>query len=142
MNYTYKSFAFICISLATVTEEFVSKTNSSFEMFEDIIYQRLEMGSYEDNKALEKLYNVWSLVKELIEENESLSKSGYAQVIKDILHSDIEDDIDECLYYDILTKLNDLLNSNKKLFRVFFDMGADRYLLELMDDNTRDMGKE
>lgn len=142
MNYTYKSFAFICASLAAVTEDFVSKANSSFEMFEDIIYQRLEMGSYEDNKALEKLYNVWSLVKELIEENESLSKSSYAQVIRDILYNDIEADIDNSFHYDILTKLNDLLNSNKKLFKVFFDMGADRYLLELMDDNTRDMGKE
>ena len=142
MNYNYKSFAIICISLAAVTEELVSKTNSSFEMFEDIILQRLEKSSYKDDEALNKLYYAWSLVKELIEENESLSKSGYAQVIKDILHSDIEDDIDECLRYDILTKLNDLLNSDKKLFKVFFDMGADRYLLELMDDNTRNMDKE
>lgn len=142
MNYTYKSFAFICTSLAAVTEEFVSNTNSSFEMFENIMYQRLEKSSYEDNEALEKLYNVWSLVKELIEENKDLSGPSYAQVIKDVLYSDIEADIDNSFSYDVLTKLNDLLNSDKKLFKTFFDMGADRYLLELMDDTTRNMDKE
>lgn len=142
MNYTYKSFAFICTSLATVTEEFVSKTNSSFEMFEDIILQRLEKSSYKDDEALNKLYYAWSLVKELIEENKYLSKSSYAQVIRDILYNDIETDIDDSFHYDILTKLNDLLDSDKDLFKVFFDMGADRYLLELMDDTTRNMDKE
>lgn len=142
MNYTYKSFAFICASLVAVTEEFVARTDSSFEMFEDIIYQRLEKSSYEDNETLGKLYYVWSLVKELIEENKSLLKFGYAQVIKDILYSDIEADIDDSFHYGILTKLNDLLNGDKELFKTFFDMGADRCLLELMDDAERNMGKE
>lgn len=142
MNYNYKSFAFICTSLAAVTKEFVSKTNSSFEMFENIMYQRLEKSSYENNEALSKLYYTWSLIKKLIENNKLFSKYKYEIVLKGILYSDIEFDIDGCLHYGIMAELNDLLNSDKELFKVFFDMGADRYLYELMDDTTRNTDKE
>lgn len=137
MFYTYKSFAFICVSLASVTQEAISQANAPFKLFEDIIYQSLgktpSFSDYKNSKELSKIYHAWSLIKQLIERNKSFPKSDYKSIIETILHTDAEYDIASSFHTGVLSELKTLLNTNKVLFQPFFDMGTDRYLDELMD---------
>lgn len=136
MSYIYKSFAFICTSLAVVTKEVLSKADEPFELFEDIIYQKLgenpSFTGYANSKELEKLYQAWSLIKRLIEENNSFDKATYKEVIQNTLYTDAEYEITDCFHYEIISKLKNLIDSEKELFQSFFVMGADRYLNELI----------
>lgn len=137
MLYIYKSFSFICTSLAVVTKEVLSKTDEPFELFEGIIYQKLgenpSFPGYTNSKELEKLYQAWFLIKQLIEKNNSFGNLPYENVIQNILYTDTKYEITDYFHYDIMSKLKNLIDSEKKLFQSFFVMGADRYLNELMD---------
>ena len=138
MSYTYKSFVFICASLAVVTKEVLSKTDEPFELFEGIIYQRLgkspSFTGYVNSKELDKLYQTWLLIKQLIEKNNSFDNMPYESVIQNILYTDTKYEITDCFHYDIMSKLKNLIENDKALFQFFFAMGADRYLSELMDE--------
>lgn len=85
MSYTYKSFAFICTSLVVVTKEVLSKADEPFELFEEIIYQKLgenpSFTGYVNSNKLEKLYQTWFLIKMLIEKNNCFSNLSYENTI-------------------------------------------------------------
>lgn len=135
MSYTYKSFVFICTSLAVVTKEVLSKTDEPFELFEGIIYQKLgenpSFDNYTNRKEPEKLYQAWLLIKQFIEKNNSFDNMTYEEIIQSILYTDAEYEITDCFHYEIMSELKNLINDDKELFQSFFSMGADRYLNEL-----------
>lgn len=137
MSYTYKSFAFICVSLAAVTQEVVSKENAPFELFESTIYQNLSKTpsfvDYKNSEELSKIYHAWSLIKQLIENNKSFPESDYESIIEAILYTDTEYNITNSFHHGVLSEFKILIDTNKTLFRPFFDMSADRYLNELVE---------
>lgn len=137
MSYTYKSFAFICVSLVAVTQETVSKDNAPFVLFENIIYQNLgkspSFADYKNSEEFSKIYHAWSLVKQLIENNKSFPESDYKSIIDTILYTDSEYNITSSFHYDLMLELKTLIDTSKTLFQPFFDMGADRYLKELVE---------
>lgn len=128
MNYVYKSFAYICFALSVVTKEAVSKeeSNNSIELFNNILYQRLDYVG--DN--MKNVYLAWSTIKELIDK--SFPYRPYKETLDDILYNDTVFDLSENLDKTLLRKLDSLIGNNKETFGLFNEIGANRFLDELI----------
>ena len=128
MNYVYKSFAYICFALSVVTKEAVSKeqSNNSIELFDNILYQR--PGYVDDN--MKDVYLAWSTIKELIDK--SFPYRLYEETLDDILYNDTVFELSENLDKTLLRKLDVLIGNNKETSNFFNEIGASRFLDELI----------
>lgn len=132
MNYTYKTFTFICFALSAVTKEMAIKVapDNSIELFDDILYQRLD--NVDDN--VQNIYFAWSLIRQIIADNESLLYRPYKKVIDNILYGESEYELMTSPNEDLLKDFGNLISKNKEMFKTFYDMGALRCLNELIND--------
>ena len=128
MNYVYKSFAYICFALSVVTKEAVSKeeSNNSIELFNNILYQRPDYVG--DN--MKNVYLAWTAIKELI--GKSFPYRPYKETLDDILYNNTVFELSENLDKTLLRKLDSLIGNNKETFNLFNEMGANRFLDELI----------
>ena len=133
MLYKYKSFTFICFTLSVITKE-VAATESnehSAELFDDILYQRLN----EASDDIKEIYFAWSIIKQLVETNKTFLYRPHEKVIDTILYDGIEYELTDNFDTGLLKALNNLINHNKRLFSSFYEMGADKYLDDLIKNS-------
>ena len=128
MNYVYKSFAYICFALSVVTKEVVSKeeSNNSIELFNSILYQR--PGGVDDN--MKNVYLAWSTIKQLIDK--SFPYRPFKETLDDILYNNTVFELSGNLDKTLLRKLDSLIGNNKETFNLFNEIGANRFLDELI----------
>ena len=128
MNYTYKTFTFICFALSAVTKEMAIKVapDNSIELFDDILYQRLD--NVDDN--VQNIYFAWSTIKELVDR--SFPYGTYEETLDDILYNDTVFELSENFDKTLLRKLDSLIGNNKETFNLFNEIGANRFLDELI----------
>lgn len=128
MNYVYKSFAYICFALSVVTKEVVSKeeSNNSIELFNSILYQR--PGGVDDN--MKNVYLAWSTIKQLIDK--SFPYRPFKETLDDILYNNTVFELSGNLDKTLLRKLDSLIRNNKEAFNLFNEIGANRFLDELI----------
>lgn len=128
MNYVNKSFAYICFALSVVTKEAVSKeqSNNSIELFDNILYQRPGYG----NDNMKSVYLAWSTIKKLVDK--SFPYRPYKETLDDILYNDTVFELSEDLDKILLRKLDSLIGNNKETFNLFNEIGANRFLDELI----------
>ena len=128
MNYFYKFFAYICFELSVVAKKAVSKeqSNNSIELFNNILYQR--HGYVDDN--MKNVYSAWTTIKDLIDK--SFPYRLYKETLDDILYNDTLFDLSENLDKTLLRKLDSLICNNKETFNLFNEIGANRFLDELI----------
>lgn len=128
MNYVYKSFAYICFVLSAVTKEAIFKEESSnpIELFDDILYQRLDYIS----NSMKDVYLAWTTIKKLVDK--SFPYRPYKETLDDILYNDTVFELSENLDKTLLRKLDVLIGNNKETFNLFNEIGANRFLDELI----------
>ena len=94
------------------------------------MYQRLD--NVDDN--VQNIYFAWSLIRQIIVDNESLHYRPYKKVIDNILYGDSEYELMTSPNEDLLKDFSNLISKNKEMFKTFYDMGASRCLNELIND--------
>lgn len=130
MKYAYKSFAFICFVLSVVTKEkiIIEAPDNSIELFDNILYQRID----KVDNDIKDIYFAWSIIKKLIDTNNSFLYKPYQKVLDGILYGKTEYEITENFDVNLLRSLKSHVSSDKGLYSSFFEMGADCFLNELI----------
>ena len=79
---------------------------------------------------MKNIYLAWSTIKKLIDK--SFPYRPYKEKLDDILYNDTVFELSENLDKSLLIKLDSLIGNNKETFNLFNEIGANRFLDELI----------